>query len=138
MGTAVNATFFLTVLADTDADGLPDEWEAANGLQTNAPDAIIDSDLDGVSNRAEYLAGTNPQDPSSYLKVEQITGGPATLLFNAVSNRTYTIQFKPSLDAASWQKLTDVAARSTNRLETIVDLQAMPGRFYRLATPAQP
>ena len=138
VGTAVNATFFLTVLADTDADGLPDEWEAANGLQTNAPDAIIDSDLDGVSNRAEYLAGTNPQDPSSYLKVEQITGGPATLLFNAVSNRTYTVQFKPSLDAAGWQRLTDVAARSTNRLETIVDAEATPGRFYRLATPAQP
>jgi len=137
-GNSVNATFLLTVLTDTDGDGLPDEWEAANSLQTNAPDAVVDSDLDGQSNRAEYVAGTNPQDPSSYLKVEQITGGPATLQFNAVSNRTYSIQFKPSLDAASWQKLTDVAARATNRLETVVDPQGTPGRFYRLATPAQP
>lgn len=137
-GNVVNSTFFLTVLADTDADGLPDEWETANNLQINAPDADVDSDLDGVSNRAEYLAGTNPQDPASYLKVEQITGGPATLRFNAISNRTYSIQFKPSLDAVNWEKLTDVAARSTNRLETVVDPQATPGRFYRLATPAQP
>lgn len=137
-GNSVNATFFLTVLTDTDGDGLPDEWEAANGLQTNAPDAGVDSDLDGQSNRAEYVAGTDPQDPSSFLKVQQITGGPATLQFNAVSNRTYSIQFKSALDAASWQKLTDVVARATNRLETVVDPQVAPGRFYRLATPAQP
>ncbi len=137
-GNAVNLTFFLTVLADTDGDGLPDEWESANSLLTNAPDAAVDTDLDGLSNRAEYLAGTNPQDALSYLKVDQITGGPATLQFSAVSNRTYSVQFKGSLDAPAWRKLIDVGARSTNRIETIIDPDPTPGRFYRLATPVQP
>ena len=137
-GNAVNLTFFLTVLADTDGDGLPDEWESANSLLTNAPDAAVDADLDGLSNRAEYLAGTNPQDALSYLKVDQITGGPATLQFSAVSNRTYSVQFKGSLDAPTWQKLIDVGARSTNRIETVTDPDPTPGRFYRLATPGQP
>lgn len=137
-GNAVNITFFLTVLADSDGDGLPDEWEAANGLLTNSPDASVDSDLDGLSNRAEYLAGTDPKDALSHLQVDQITGGPATLQFSAVSNRTYSVQFKGSLDAPAWQKLIDVGARSTNRIETVIDPEATPGRFYRLATPVQP
>lgn len=46
------------VAPDADADGLPDWWEAQNGL-TDSDDT--DPDRDGVSNRQEYLAGTNPR-----------------------------------------------------------------------------
>src|SRR5207247_7627090 len=56
----------LTVLLDSDHDGLPDVWEAANGLQTNnAADAFIASDHDGRLNWEEYIAGTQPQRPES-------------------------------------------------------------------------
>jgi len=42
---------------DTDGDGMPDGWEAKNGLNpTNARDASADSDGDGVTNLGEYLA----------------------------------------------------------------------------------
>ncbi|MCZ7591298.1 MAG: hypothetical protein M5U15_03705 [Kiritimatiellae bacterium] len=47
--------------ADTDADGLPDNWEYINGLNPNDPsDALLDSDGDGLSNLEEYQHGTNP------------------------------------------------------------------------------
>jgi len=137
-GLQVNTTWKLTVLDDTDGDGLPDEWESANNLLTNAPDATIDSDLDGLTNGAEYIAGTDPRDPLSYLKVEQITGGPATLQFIAVSNRSYSVQFKSALSDPVWQKLVDIAAQTSTRTETVVDPDATPGRFYRLVTPVQP
>ncbi|HEY8991519.1 MAG TPA: DUF1800 family protein, partial [Luteolibacter sp.] len=47
---------------DTDRDGIPDAWETANGFASgNAADATQDADGDGVNNRDEWLAGTNPR-----------------------------------------------------------------------------
>lgn len=48
--------------ADTDKDGMPDAWETLHQLLPNsAADATLDPDNDGVINRREYLAGTNPK-----------------------------------------------------------------------------
>jgi len=130
----------IIVLADTDGDGLPDEWETANGLNPgSAADANLDADGDGMSNRAEFIAGTNPGDSSSYLRVEQMSGvgGVASISFMAVSNKTYTVQCRDSL-TAPWQKLADVSARTNNRVEVVIDPGPLTNRFYRLATPRLP
>ena len=45
---------------DSDADGMPDEWETQNGLNPEVNDASGDADDDGISNLAEYQGGTDP------------------------------------------------------------------------------
>lgn len=48
---------------DSDKDGMPDEWELANGLNPNDPsDRTKDADSDGLNNFEEYQMGTDPQN----------------------------------------------------------------------------
>lgn len=47
---------------DSDNDGLPDEWELAHGLNPNDPsDADAHNDEDLLTNRQEFLLGTDPR-----------------------------------------------------------------------------
>ena len=50
---------------DSDGDGMPDDWETANGLDPNVHDADLDPDADGLTNLAEYNAQTDPQNPDT-------------------------------------------------------------------------
>ncbi len=48
--------------ADSDGDGLPDQWETGNGLDPKDPaDADADPDGDGYTSWREYRLGTDPQ-----------------------------------------------------------------------------
>ena len=86
------------------------------------------------------IAGTDPKDPASFPRIKQITfeSGQPAIQFLAIANRTYSIQYKESLSLAGWVNLRNVDARLTNRMETVLDTNAISAkRFYRLATPQQ-
>ncbi len=128
----------VNVLTDTDADRLPDAWEMAFFHSPTGADPDGDDDADGMSNRAEYIAGTDPTDPLSVLRLEPGTlPGSAAVLVSAVSNRTYTVQYTDDLPDGHWKRLADVPARSTNRVERVPDPQWTTNRYYRLTTPRQ-
>lgn len=130
---------FINVLADSNGNGLPDAWETAYFGSPTGADRNADTDGDGMINGAEYTAGTNPTDASSYLKVETIvpTGG-ARVSFNAVSNHSYTVEYRDGIDAGVWNRLGDIVPRNVNWTATITDPVPTTNRYYRIATPKRP
>lgn len=130
----------LTILPDSDGDGMADDWEEKNQLNPNNPDdAEIDSDGDGMTNREEHIAGTNPQDKEDYLRYSPPGYDDTVVLeFHAVANHTYSVQYHDALTTSPWETLQSYPAASTNRTIRLADPDAHTSRFYRLATPAQP
>ena len=61
-----NPRLVISGALDTDNDGMPDNYEIANGLDPNLDDAGLDNDAtggaDGLTNLQEYTLGTDPQD----------------------------------------------------------------------------
>jgi hypothetical protein len=114
---------------DTDGDGLADWWEALYfGNRTNT-DAEADSDYDGIKNRQEYVAETDPQNSHShfYIYVSDnflSTPGqnpvicwpsPSNRWLN-VANKRYAVERATNLTAAFIVAAGDVAAtRPENR-----------------------
>ncbi|MEW6157565.1 MAG: lamin tail domain-containing protein [Verrucomicrobiota bacterium] len=99
---------------DRDNDGLPDDWEQAHGLDPDlAADASIDSDADGQSNFAEYVAGTDPRQAASSLAIEviAISSNLLEIQFQAVAGRAYTLESRAALESGLWEKVLEVAAR---------------------------
>ncbi len=92
---------FLPAGGDSDGDGIPDAWEinAAGGLAVLG--ANNDADKDGSSDLEEYLADTNPLDPSDHLRILQFSlaahNSVATLTWTTRSTRLYTVQTRLGL-----------------------------------------
>ena len=129
------------ILRDSDHNGLPDDWELAYfghiGVDPNA-----DPDGDGMSNLNEYIAGTDPTNALSVLKVQLLDGGAggARVRFLAMPKIGYTLQYRTNLTLGQWGNLTNVAARPASNTVEIFDpgAGAAGRRFYRIATPQQP
>ncbi len=126
--------------ADSDNDGMPDDWETEHGLTVGADDAADDDDGDGMTNVREYLAGTDPQDAASRLAlaIAPPSGGTLELRLNAVSNKSYTVQYRSDLATGAWLRLQDILAAPTNRNILLATNVADPKRFFRIRTPLEP
>ena len=69
-------------------------------------DPFADYDNDGMSNYAEYLAGTNPFDPTDRLKITAFsisrTSGTAALSFEYVGGHVYGVNTTTNLTNPTW------------------------------------
>jgi len=133
-------TATITVLDDVDNDGMPDIWETTYGFDENSSnDAMLDSDGDGMNNLGEYIAGTDPLDPESCFKIQSIGSGTnLQLQFIAMSNHTYSVQFKNTLANGNWTNILDLVARKTNNIIILSNIVQGTSGYFRVITPAQP
>jgi len=138
--TTLVATLTIT-LRDSDANGLGDDWEIEHFGHIGV-DPADDPDHDGMSNLQEYIAGTDPLDPMSVLKLQLSNsgGGGAMIRFPAMARVSYTLQYQTNLSqAGSWRNFTNVAPQPGTNLIQILDPAAGGGggRYYRVVTPQQ-
>ena len=117
------------------ANGLPTAWLLAN-FGTTTVTAGADPDGDGQSNQQEYLAGTNPNDQTSILRITSVhrglAGDPARIDMQWTPNATryYAIQQCSALGGTNtWSDLFVCPWFNTSNVA--FDDQS-PTRFYRL------
>jgi hypothetical protein len=124
---------------DTDGDGLPDDWELANGLDPKSAvgvdGGVGDPDGDGMSNLQEYLAGTSPKDESSSLRLEVHLGQWVEVRFNAVRGRSYTLEGREQLGAGDWTVLTRYPVQANTGVVTFLDVRTDGSRYFRVSIP---
>jgi hypothetical protein len=97
--------------ADSDGDGIPDEYEIAHGLDRfSVADAALDSDGDGASNFQEFVLSTasNVPDRYAFFTTYDRPSGTATVTFPTAVGRTYRVLH--SSDLLSWQPASAVIA----------------------------
>ena len=139
-GTVNSVTVGLGVIPDTDADGLPDFWETNYVGNATNMSATADPDGDGMNNRDEYIAGTDPTNALSVLKLTLTTTNSAVLQFVAQPNIGYTLQYRTNLNTAMWNNLTSISAQSLMQTVqvNVPKPPPEPARYYRLVTPPAP
>jgi hypothetical protein len=131
---------------DSDGDGMADGWENFYHLDPEQDDGAADFDYDGFTNWQEFIAGTDPTNPTDWLRLQSslaagADGSPEVHLeFTAVSNKTYTVLWSDAAFGGAWSNLVHLAAAPTNRLVVVTNAVPAPasGRFYRLTTPRRP
>jgi hypothetical protein len=119
------------------SDGLPFAWLLSNFGSTNV-NANADPTGKGMTIEQDYLAGTDPNNVNSVLRItsESFSSGgtDATLTWDSVPTRYYYILKTPSLSSPDWVDsglgLVSPSAESTTTAG-FTDTNA-PMRFYRV------
>jgi len=112
--TGNNAGSAYVLILDDDGDGLSDGFERNWGTRTD----LADSDADGWSDYAEYLAGSNPTSPAAtgfqlHGFARASDGSGMVLTWQGLADRLYDVQQTPVPGAAWGAAATNLPARES-------------------------
>jgi hypothetical protein len=124
--------------ADANTNSLPDSYEAEKfGALDPARTKLTDTDRDGLSDWAEFIAGTDPVNPPPpfRLAAQRLANNLIRLSWPSVTNHTYRVH--TSTNATTWLPASGwLSATGTN---TIFDFSTVTNgatKFFRIeATP---
>ena len=128
-------------VAQAYVDAIQAWMEDVEELSGKAYDPFADYDNDGVSNYAEYLAGTNPFDASDRLKIRSFShgGGMASISFEYVGGHVYGVTTTTDLSNPAWlqQKVrTSESGAEFSQVAPSPDPEAEPDAIIIYMTPA--
>lgn len=138
------------IVTDTDGDGISDPFEIAYTGGLGTMNGTSDQDGDGFTDKAEYMAMSNPINAQSFFKVTQITpvnpnGSATSLTWTSSRTRLYRIERSIDLGQTDPWHVSNLDApvfypdNGSQTTRTTLDF-ATPKRFFRVQSliPLQP
>jgi len=120
-------------------DSIPNWWKQQYGFDPFDPTvAGADPDHDGMNNLQEYLAGTNPTNAASCLKITSVamTNGNIRVSWSAVGGKSYVLQTNSIMGSAFADASPVINVPGMGQVATnYLDLGILTGnltRFYRV------
>jgi hypothetical protein len=111
-------------------------WLASYGLPSDGSADYVDSDGDGMNNWQEWIAGTNPTDAASALRMVSATrnGNDVQVTWQSILGIGYFLQRTTNLSATpSWSNIvTNLPGQNTITGFTDTNAAALSPLFYRV------
>ena len=92
-----------------------------------------------MSNQEEFVAGTNPTNALSLLRLSVSSTNSGLLEFVAQTNISYAVQYRTNLESSVWRNATNILPGTQVRtIQVPAPSPVEPRRFIRVMTPPEP